>query len=59
MIIQLEESVWLADGEGGPSRTLVVENAKKFDAMDEAIKALAEARKFRPFEEAEIIDDFI
>lgn len=57
MIVELEKGVWLADGEGDPPRTLVKENAKEFD-MDEALKALAEARKFRPFKKAEIIDEF-
>lgn len=58
MIIQLEDGVWLADGEGDPPRTLVKENAKEFADMNEALEALTEARKFRPFEKAEIIDDF-
>lgn len=56
MIIELEEGVWLADGEGDPPRTLVMENAKDFANMKEATEALAKARKSRPFIGARIID---
>ena len=49
----------MADGIGDPPRTLRIENAKEFENMEEAFKALTEARKFRPFNEAEIIDSFV
>lgn len=59
MIVELENGCWLADGVGDPARTVVKENAKDFSTQDEALKALAEARKFRPFENAVIEDDFL
>lgn len=49
LIIELEVGVWLADGVGDPSRTLVKDNAKKFSDMDIAKKALMSARNYRPF----------
>ena len=57
MKVELEPGVWLADGEGDPPRTLMQENAKEFETMGEAIKAIAEARKYRPFPMAVIVRD--
>jgi len=56
--VQLESGVWLADGDGDPARTLVEENAKQFPTQDAALKGLAEARKYRPFDGATIDSDF-
>ena len=52
MIVQLEPGVWLADGDGDPPRTLRKENAKEFNGTPDAAKALAEARRYQPFENA-------
>lgn len=57
MKVLLEDGVWLTDGEGDPPRTLVEENAEDFSSMEKALKALENARKSRPFKNAEIIDN--
>ena len=49
-IVQLEFQVWLAPWEGDPGRTTRIEHAQKFDSQAKAERALANARKFRPFE---------
>lgn len=59
MKIELEAGVWLTEGEGDPPRTLDKRRAKDFETLTEAHAALKEARKFRPFKGAIIIDDFI
>lgn len=59
MKVQLENGVWLTGGQGDPPRTLVEENAKEFETMEDALDALKEARKLRSFENALIIDDFV
>jgi len=53
-IVQLEEGVWLADGEGDPCRTNVKGNAKRFKAFKTAKWALSAARGFRLFASARI-----
>ena len=54
-IIELETGVYLAGGNNGdPPRTLMVEHAKEFKAMSEAVWALRKARKSRPFKSAQI-----
>ena len=58
MKILLESGVWLADGEGDPSRVTREENAAEFSSMDSAVAALAAAREYRPFINAEIYEDF-
>jgi hypothetical protein len=58
MKVQLEEGVWLADGEGDPPRTLVKDNAKEFESMSEAVQALCNAREYRQFKDAQIQDEF-
>ena len=59
--VQLEEGVWLADvhgsQEGDPARTYREELAKEFEDMNEAFEALADAREFRPFKDAEVVED--
>lgn len=57
MKIELEEGVWLCDGEGDPSMTIVEDWAKSFNSEKEARAALTEARKFRPFKNAQLIED--
>ncbi len=56
MKVKLENGVWLTDGQGDPPRTLVEGSAKEFATMSEAIAALKEAREFRPFKKAQIIE---
>ena len=56
MIVQLEEGVYLADGEGDPPRTMIKENAKKFDSVYHALKAISDARKFRSFRNAKPVN---
>lgn len=51
----LEYGVWLADGIGDPSRTLVEDNALLVDDMPTAQEKLKEARRFLPFKNAAII----
>jgi hypothetical protein len=48
-IVELERGVWLHRGDGDPSRTLVEENATIFESKAAARRALARARKWRPF----------
>ena len=59
-MVRLEDTssgpVWLSDGEGDPPRTLVVDNAKRFPNRKAALKALIEARKFRPFRRGHLVD---
>ncbi len=57
MKVQLETGVWLADGDGDPSRTLIEENAKEFDSKKEALIALTKARKYSPFKNAVLQED--
>lgn len=52
-IVILEPGVFLADGEGDPPRVCDIRNAKVFPSLKAATSALADARKFRPFECAE------
>lgn len=58
-LVKLEDSptgtVWLADGDGDPPRTLKIENAKRFPNRRTALKALIEARKFRPFRRGHVV----
>jgi len=54
-IVKLENGCWIADWEGDPGRTVVEENAKLFTSYSSAKKALEKARKYRMFENAEII----
>jgi len=56
--VLLEKGVWIADQEGDPGRTIREENAKEFPNMKSALRALKEAREYRPFEKAEVIEDF-
>ncbi len=57
MKVQLEEGVWLAEGIGDPPRTIIESHATEFKTIDEALIALADARKTREFKNAQIQDD--
>ena len=59
MKVLLEDGVWLTDGEGDPPRTTIEEKAKEFDSTKHALSALADARKYRPFRDAQLTEDFI
>ena len=59
MKVQLETGVWLAYGTGDPPRTLIERDAKEFDTEEEALVALSKARKFRPFKNAVLQEDFM
>lgn len=53
-IVELEGGVWLASGHGDPPRTLVRDNAKRFNTEGGANRALREARYYRPFLTAKV-----
>ena len=53
-VIELEKGVWFASGEGDPSRTLKIENAKYYKKRGWAKWGLKTARKYRPFIHAKI-----
>lgn len=48
-IVVLEPGVYIAPWDGDPGRTAVRKNAERFQTEDDASKALAAARTFRPF----------
>lgn len=54
-IVELEEGVFLAPGEGDPSRTLVKASAKRFLFSAWAARALTKAREFRLFASAKVL----
>ncbi len=57
-IVKLEgdsrNSAWLCRGEGDPPRTLKRTHARRFDTKARAERAIAKARRFRPFANAVI-----
>lgn len=55
-IVELEKNVWIAHWEADPGRTIKIENAKKFDSKKSAQKARTEARKYRDFLNAKIVE---
>jgi hypothetical protein len=59
MVVELENGVWIAEGEGDPPRTIIPENARRFPNITEACKALIEARKYRPFPNATISSGWV
>jgi len=56
-IVQLEDSVWIAEHEGDPGRTTAEDNAQRFDSLEDAYDALAAARTHRPFGDAMVVDE--
>lgn len=54
-VLELEKGVWFTSGEGDPSRTLKIENAKKFNKKGWAKWSLKIARTYRPFLKARIV----
>ncbi len=60
MKVELEKGVWLTDsGNGDPPQTLDEDLATNYKIMREALDALEEARIYRPFKNAVILDDFL
>lgn len=55
-IVKLEKDVYIAKWEGDPGRTLKLDSAKKYNNNKNAIKGLKQARKYRPFINAEICE---
>ena len=53
-IVELEVGVYLADGEGGPARTMIAENAKQFASHLRAGMARMYARTYMPFTSARL-----
>ena len=53
-IVLLEPGVWIAPWVGDPGRTLVKDNAERFDFVEDARTALAGARAWHPFLGAKI-----
>jgi hypothetical protein len=54
-VLELEKGVWFASGEGDPSRTLKIENAKHYKRRGMAKSELRFARMYRPFLKARIV----
>jgi len=54
-IVEIEDGVWLAIGQGDPARTLVKANSRVYGSLAAARGALTRARKYRRFEKAKII----
>jgi len=55
-IVELEPGVWICDvAEGDPGRTTVEANAQRFSLMADAYDALAGARFYRPFPNANVL----
>lgn len=57
--VRLQPGCWLTDGEGDPSRTVVKANATVFKDTITAFVALSDARRYHPFKDAEIEEDFV
>ena len=55
-IVKLEDGVWLATWDSDPGRTTVESAAKRFDTHYRAQLALRDARQFRPFADAKIVE---
>lgn len=54
-IVELEDSVYVADWDGDPGRTTKRANAKVFNIRQDAINAVTDARSYRRFEDATLI----
>lgn len=59
MKILLEPGLWLGNGEEDPVLTSTEDDAKEFTNIKEAHEALSKAREYRPFLNAEIVEDFL
>ncbi len=59
MKVQLEPGVWLTEGDGDPPRTTVEANATEFTTQAQALKAIQEAREYRKFPRAVVVEDWM
>lgn len=55
-IVELRPGCWLAPWKGDPGRTCVQTSAKRYMAEADAKRALSNARKFRAFIDAKIVE---
>lgn len=53
-VVEIQKDCWLANWNGDPGRTLLLENAKRFKTYSAAEKALDKAREYRKLEFAKI-----
>ena len=56
-VVELQPGCWIAAWEGDPGRTLVLSSAQRFESEHLASIALADARQYRPFINARILED--
>lgn len=57
-VVELHSGCWLAEGDGDPCRTLVIENAQQFEKESLASAALKKAKSdysFRKFENSRVV----
>lgn len=54
-ICKLETGVFIATWSGNPGRTLVLENAKRFNFKSTAWRAIERAQRIRPFKNANVL----
>lgn len=57
-VVMLETGVYLAEWEGDPGRTIETKNAKQFKNLEDAMKAMGEAKAMRPFPHACVMEMF-
>ena len=48
-VVELQENCWLADVNGDPGRTVLLENAQNFKSKSKAEKALQKAKIDNPY----------
>ena len=56
-IVELEEGVYLAPWDGDPGRTLDIKNASRFIREIEAVYAIMQAKEYRAFGSARILQE--
>ena len=59
MKVELERGVWVVCGTEDSPTTLSEENAKDFNDLSDALRAIEEARKVKPYQDAVVQDDFV
>jgi hypothetical protein len=55
-VVEIETGLWLATWVGDPGRTLLPQNARRYNSISSATMGLAMARRFRPFLDAKIYE---
>lgn len=53
-VVEIQKGCWLAIGQGDPSRTMRLQNAKVFNRESDAKRDLTKARKYRKLPDAKI-----